>query len=268
MFQFEYNKLNPKYKNHPEKETLSDIKRLSSLPIKIVSSDRLCRVGRIELDKSYYLKTYCRGNGFLRDLFRQSKFDKEINNQNYFASIGIPTPEIVSINRDATFFGIKSAYFVTEDVAPAVSLLEHAESGQLSRLNKNQRRDLLEKLATYTQKLHSDGFAHLDLKWRNILVDIENNNKIYLIDCPAGYKPPKLTHAYLANKDLACLDRDSRSFLSKTDRLFFYKTYSGIEKIDSDTKQSISKVINFFKGGHRKVRRTKKLKRYLRDKFR
>jgi len=45
---------------------------------------------------------------------------------------------------------------------------------------------VLTQVAAITRSLHAHGFAHNDLKWRNLLVDDQPEPTVYLIDCPSG----------------------------------------------------------------------------------
>jgi hypothetical protein len=87
-------------------------------------------------------------------------------------------------------------------------------------------------------------YAHNDLKWRNILVD--NNGKVFLIDCPNGllWIPPFLQYRII--KDLACLDKVAKYHLSRTQRLRFYQHYAQKTKLDNQTSEKYARYLLLF----------------------
>lgn len=53
--------------------------------------------------------------------------------------------------------------------------------------------------------MHDNRFTHNDLKWRNLLID--DDDKLFLIDCPNGDFWRGFWLKYRITKDLACLDK-------------------------------------------------------------
>ena len=102
------------------------------------------------------------------------------------------------------------------------------------------------------QLMHKQKFVHNDLKWRNILVNLGGEVKVYIIDCPAGRQlAGSLLGPYFKRgviKDLACMDKIGRQALTRTRRLKFYMHYAMLDKLDSAHKLRIRKILNFFEG--------------------
>ncbi|MNR27365.1 3-deoxy-D-manno-octulosonic-acid kinase [compost metagenome] len=102
------------------------------------------------------------------------------------------------------------------------------------------------QLAKATQQLHQHGFAHNDLKWRNLLVDQAGN--LFLIDCPTGtfWWGPFLRYRII--KDLACLDKLAKYHLSRSQRLRFYLQYLGRPSLQAGDKRQVRRILSFFEG--------------------
>ena len=102
------------------------------------------------------------------------------------------------------------------------------------------------QIAGLARTLHGHGFAHNDLKWRNLLVDGGPSPRVYLIDCPSGTFYRGAVLQYRIVKDLAWLDKPARRLLSRTQRLRFYLDYAGHARVTDDDRKRISKIVRFF----------------------
>jgi heptose I phosphotransferase len=123
---------------------------------------------------------------------------------------------------------------------------------ELARVSDPRLRDrgwvaeLSRQLAAATRVMHAHRFAHNDLKWRNLLVD--DQRRLYLIDCPAGktWWGPFLRHRIV--KDLACLDKVAKYQLSRTRRLRFYLDYLGKPRLEAADKKQLRHILRYFEG--------------------
>ena len=94
--------------------------------------------------------------------------------------------------------------------------------------------------------MHDHRFTHNDLKWRNLLIDDEP--KLYLIDCPNGDFWRGFWLKYRITKDLACLDKVAKYHLSYTQRLRFYFQYTGRSTLNAADKERVRHIVRFFEG--------------------
>jgi tRNA A-37 threonylcarbamoyl transferase component Bud32 len=94
--------------------------------------------------------------------------------------------------------------------------------------------------------MHAHGFAHNDLKWRNLLVNPAG--ELFFIDCPTGsfWWGPLLDYRVI--KDLACLDKVASQVLSRSQRLRFYLLYSQHVRLDAADRVRIRRILKFFEG--------------------
>ncbi len=92
------------------------------------------------------------------------------------------------------------------------------------------------------------GFAHNDLKWRNLLVTHGERPQVYLIDCPSGgyWWQPFLSYRIV--KDLACLDKVAKYHLTRTQRLRFYLDYAQHARLTAGDKKRVRRIVKFFEG--------------------
>jgi len=106
--------------------------------------------------------------------------------------------------------------------------------------------DVSRQLAKATRTLHDHHFVHNDLKWRNLLVD--EQRRLFLIDCPAGtfWWGPFLRYRIV--KDLACLDKVAKYHLSRTQRLRFYLQYRCRDRLNDSDKRRIVQILRYFEG--------------------
>src|SRR5690554_8206835 len=101
--------------------------------------------------------------------------------------------------------------------------------------------------------MHRHGFAHNDLKWRNVLVEQGPGADIHLIDCPGGtfWWGPFLQRRII--KDLACLDKVAKYQLSRTQRLRFYLYYTGQARLQPEDRRRLRRIVEYFRSEERRV---------------
>ena len=220
--------------------------QLFKLDGQIISSDPISELRLVQADgKTYFVKCYTRAGKYLRQFVGRSRARAEYENLKLFQSLGIPTPKVIAFGEVRQ--GVqRHACLITEEVTGVKSLLDlHREQSPYLK-SRQWLRDISAQLAEFTRKLHDKRFVHVDLKWRNILVQPETK-QLYFIDCPQGHQTLFRFRRGLI-KDLACLDKVARYAVSNTQRLRFYKTYFKLDKLNDKHKYLIRKILAFFKG--------------------
>lgn len=204
----------------------------------------LIRVNRQGVD--YYVKRYRNAGKGLRRYAARPRIKAEWQNLKRFAKWGIATAEVIAqgLERQAGAF-VRGA-MITREIPHSRDLadLAHNKSPLLS--NPVWVKQVSAQVAHAARVMHQHGFTHNDLKWRNLLVD--DQVKVYLIDCPAGtfWWGPMLRYRII--KDLACLDKVAKYHLSNTQRLRFYLQYCQRSRLNAEDKQKIVKILRFFEG--------------------
>lgn len=191
----------------------------------------------------YYVKRYYRSGKMLRRFVGRSRVRAEWENLQFFQCLGLKTPPLVAWGER----GGRGA-LITREIPGAMDLQA------VQRLRPDLLGDsvwlglVLEQVSEAARRLHAQGFAHNDFKWRNILVTGEASPTVYLIDCPTGerWRGPLLEYRKI--KDLACLDKVAKYHLSRTQRLRFYLRYANRDRLSRSDKKVIQRTLKFFQG--------------------
>lgn len=231
----------------PARETFADLDRVFALEGEWIAGDQMSKVLRVEVaGQRYYVKQYWGAGKGLRRWLGRPRVEAEWQNLRLFAEWGIPAAPVVGWGLERRFGCFRRGALITAELVGTEDLAALARN----RDPRLQRRDWLDKvgrqLAEATRRMHRHGFAHNDLKWRNLLVD--QTGDLYLIDCPTGsfWWGPLLR--YREVKDLACLDKVAKYHLSRTRRLRFYLQYAGRERLVPADKRRLRKILAFFEG--------------------
>ena len=214
-----------------------------------VTSSPISRVTRVTLGGAvYYVKTYTAGGKNLRRWIGRSRVQAEWENLLFFQSLGIPIAPVVAYGQSTRWDLSRQGALVTAEVLGTSDLARMHETGHLLLADRRWVASVSRQIAAFTRRLHREGFGHLDLKWRNILVTPTKAPKVFFIDCPGG----RIRRGPLAGrwfvKDLACLDTIAKKRLSRTQRLGFYMDYRRCNRLSPKDKRRIKHVVHFYRG--------------------
>lgn len=241
--------ISKKYRNTALIEVFADLGKTFSVRGEQVTRNPVGRVIKVEIDGHFYfVKLYSWGGRRLRRFLGKSRVRAEWENLLFFSELGISTADLVAYGEELKWGLFRRGALITEELKNTTDMAELVQTQSPLLRDKNWLMQVCLQVADFTKRLHENGFAHYDLKWRNILVNNEKKPKVFFIDCPMG---KKRFGAFLQRgiiKDLACLDKVAKYQMSKTDRLRFYKAYCGHNKLTRDDKQLIRKVLVFFSG--------------------
>jgi tRNA A-37 threonylcarbamoyl transferase component Bud32 len=199
----------------------------------LITRDKISDVIRIEHSGSrYYIKRYTAGGSGLRRFFGRPRVQGEWENLQHFADWGIPTAPLIAYGLERNGLSFTRGAIVTQEIKNTRDLADMADHGLL---NANIVKNMSSQLARFTQKLHQQGFAHNDLKWRNILVD--DKQQIYLIDCPLGGFWRGAFFRYRQIKDLKTLDNRANKHLRRSQRMRFFLDYCGTNRLNAEHKK-------------------------------
>ena len=212
-----------------------------------ITRDSISDVIRVKLaGVHYYVKRYRKAGGLLSSCLLRPRIQAEWVNLQRFASWGIPTVDVVAYGLERRFGAFVRGALVTRGLESSVDLAALV-ARQDPRLTDSAWIDAISRqLAEATRTLHEQGFAHNDLKWRNLLVNEQDT--VFFIDCPTGgfWWGPFLRHRII--KDLACLDKVAKYALRRTQRLRFYLQYTGHRRLTADDKVRVHAVLRYFEG--------------------
>jgi hypothetical protein len=142
---------------------------------------------------------------------------------------------------------LAACFLITEAVPQSLNLTTFAQRvrrGEIA-LDLRQRREAIRRLATQIAYMHERGFAHGQLFWRNILIRTIP---------PAGFdfffldsEPPKrLERLGRGGRwwlwELAKLTTSAMPFTTRSERIYFLKSYFGQQQQIADMRIQISEI--------------------------
>lgn len=183
---------------------------------------------------------------------RASKARCEFENYEVFNRLGIPCAARIACGEERDAIGrLRRAFIITRAIPDALNAVEFFKERLPSRSTPAQRAiraGLLRQLAQMTATIHSAGFFHHDLVWRNILVAPQSSGEpaLWWIDCPRGqfdrWSPWRERRRL---KDLASLDKSASKHCSRGERLAFIKHYLGKPRLDAEARKLIRRTLNY-----------------------
>ena len=234
----------------------ASLDQVFSLTGERITKDPLSEVIRVEeAGVRYYVKRYA-GNGKnarrrwygLRQWLAPVRVKKEWQNLLAFRSWGIPTARLAAYGIERHWGGFRRGALVTEEIRDTTDLARVALQNDDRLHDRCWVGEVAAQVARITRRMHDAGFAHNDLKWRNLLVTHGERPQVYLIDCPSGsyWRQPFLSYRIV--KDLACLDKVAKYHLTRTQRLRFYLDYAQHARLTAGDKKRVRRIVKFFEG--------------------
>lgn len=182
-----------------------------------LTRDPLSEVIRVERGGvNYYVKRYTGAGKGLRRYLGRPRVKSEWQNLKRFAKWGIPTAEVVAWGLERSGAAYARGALITRGLPNTRDLSELADNNDPLLKDRAWVDGVSRQLARCTRIMHDHRFTHNDLKWRNLLID--DQAKLYLIDCPNG------------------------------DILRFYFQYTGRNTLNAADKERVRHIVRFFEG--------------------
>lgn len=238
-------KLNPDYQNLHN--SLGSLEAVFALKGERITKDRVSEVVRVEIEGTrYYVKRYWDAGKGIRKFLGKPRIKREWQNMQRFKKWGIATAEVVAsgLERSKGLF-IRGA-MVTKEIPNTIDLSQMVEQQDARLHDYKWVNNISLQLAKATRRMHDHNFAHNDLKWRNLLVDDQQN--LFFIDCPTGAFWYGYMFSFRRIKDLACLDKVAKYQLTRTQRLRFYLQYRERDRLKDKDKQRIRRIVRLYEG--------------------
>lgn len=229
------------------REAFGSLTSVFALEGERLTTDPLSEVIRVELyGVRYYVKRYWGAGKGLRRFVGRPRVKAEWQNLMLFRRWGIPTAPIVAYGMERRGGAFLRGALITRELEQTEDLALLAASHDPRLRDRRWVHEISLQLARSTREMHDRGFAHNDLKWRNLLVD--SQRRLYLIDCPTGafWRGPFLQRRIV--KDLACLDKVAKYQLTRTQRLKFYLQYCQRSRLAPQDKPRIRQILSYFQG--------------------
>ena len=228
-------------------EDFGSLEKVFALEGERLTQDPLSEVIRVKRDGvHYYVKRYTGAGKGLRRYLGKPRVRSEWQNLKRFAKWGIPTAEVVAWGLERKGMSYARGALITRELPNTEDLSALAERNDPLLADRAWVDGVSRQLARYTRIMHDQRFTHNDLKWRNLLID--DQARLFLIDCPNGDFWRGFWLKYRITKDLACLDKVAKYHLSATQRLRFYLQYCQRARLNADDKRRVRHVVRFFEG--------------------
>ena len=134
---------------HPgEYATFDSISTLQQSTMTAITLDARSGVSKLDLQASYYVKTFKEPGSRLKFCLNASRYQRELLNLQYFRTIGLNTPRLIAYGHQAQLGIMQQAVLVTAAVDDAVDLEQLVKSGDLYRDGIPAARKILARLAT------------------------------------------------------------------------------------------------------------------------
>ena len=271
----------PPWRGTSVEDTFSDLDRVFNIKGKLITQDKLSEVVLFEMPLAkgkystpsqyikngkaepvsphikegtrFYIKRYWEAGKGLRRFIGKSRIRSEWENMLFFHRLNIPAANVVGYGEERSHYLFKRGALITEELKNTTDLAKLAQQQAPELKKASWLLPVLRQIAAIARKLHDHRFIHTDFKWRNILVTTTENPQVALIDCPAGHQWPKgcLFDKVVQRgiiKDLACLDKVAKYQLSRSNRLYFFKQYTGEAQLSPKHKHQIRQILQFFEG--------------------
>jgi len=201
-------------------------------------------------DKTLYLKRYNHPDALtqIKNWFwhnsRKSMMSFDLSPTEDLSRAAIKTPKTVAYGEQWGIFFEKRSFIITEELPNAEPLdkkLPDCFRDRSKTRNLRQQRNFIERLGRFAKRFHETGYRHRDFYLAHIFYS--DDGTFYLIDLQRAFKPHILAERFRV-KDIAQLFYSAPgSAFSKTDRLRFYKSYTGKKFLNGRDKKFIRKVI-------------------------
>ncbi len=161
------------------------------------------------------------------------------------AALGIATPEIIAYGCEWGALFERRSFIISREIPQSEALerrLPACFSAEPAGRILTERREFIAHLADFVARFHRTGYRHRDLYLSHIFCS--DDGALALIDLARAFKPA-LTGERYRLKDIAQLHYSCPgTVFSRTDRLRFYLTYTGIKRLRATDKRFIRNVLS------------------------
>lgn len=196
--------------------------------------------------QSFYMKRFVPGKRRVRKYFVRSRVRAEWEHLLWFQKNGIETPKILAYGEEYKAGKFCRGVLVTAALNGAKDLESLAKNNSDIIFDREKFKVISKKIAFYTKVMHEKNFTHNDLDWRNILVT--DALDVYFFDCPGGRRWMWPFLEYRIVKDLSHLDKIACDCLPLRWRLWFYRQYTGRNKLTKADRVRLQKIARYYDG--------------------
>ena len=133
-----------------------------------------------------------------------------------------------------------------EDISTCVPCNEYANeqfNDPYDKIASERKKNFVSRMALSFRQLHDSKVYHGDLKANNIMImELQDNWDFFYLDLDRVHFDKKITLKKMV-KNLSQLNASIPNCITYTDRLRFYRTYTGIENLNIENKQILRAII-------------------------
>ncbi len=203
------------------------------------------KVSRVTEQDVIYFKRYRYTKNIWAFFLRRSKAANELINYQRFKKLQIPTLDVIALYEQRVLGRLNTACIVSQGL-PNTLQLDDFYTDVLLKMPKKMRQETFNsvknQLFSQLKKAHNAGIFHLDLKWRNIL--IQQNGERYTpiwIDCPRGTQRRYFNYR-LKVADLSGVSRKALVFFSPPQLYRMLCEYLGKDANKAEARQLFADI--------------------------
>ena len=156
------------------------------------------------------------------------------------------TPEPIALFEGKRLGILKKSFLIMEDISycqPCDKYIANKFGNLNDDIDSFKKRNFISHFAMSFRQLHNSGIYHGDLKGSNIMIrEFSDTWDFFYIDLDRVYFNKKITLKKKI-KNLAQLNASTTRCFTFTDRLRFYRMYTGIKKLKNEDKYIIQSII-------------------------
>jgi len=161
-------------------------------------------------------------------------------------TINIKTPKPIALLEEKKYLIIKKSFIIMEDIStclPCNKYVNEQFNAPYDKIASERKKKLVSRMALSFRQLHDSKVYHGDLKANNIMImELQDNWDFFYLDLDRVHFDKKITLKKMV-KNLSQLNASIPNCITYTDRLRFYRTYTGMENLNIENKQILRAII-------------------------
>lgn len=200
--------------------------------------------------KSVYIKEYRYPSALKRCLY---SFCCSPARRTWLAAHGLIalhflTPKPIALFEEKRFARTKKSFVIMEDISHCLTCNKYVSenfSNPYDKIAARKKKRFISSLAMSFRRLHDSGVYHGDLKANNIMVrESQGILDFFYLDLDRVSFHEKITKKRLI-KNLSQLNASLPGCITYTDRLRFYRTYTGMKNLTGENKRILKAIVEF-----------------------
>ncbi|MDO8140585.1 MAG: lipopolysaccharide kinase InaA family protein [Candidatus Brocadiales bacterium] len=161
-------------------------------------------------------------------------------------ALNLRTPKPFALLEEKKLARIEKSFIIMEDISACLPCNKYVSERFSNPSNPGifgGKKLFISCLAQSFKQLHNSGVYHADLKANNIMImELPDTWDFFYLDLDRVCFNKKITLKKKI-KNLSQLNASLPNCITYTDRLRFYRTYSGMERLDSENKRTLQAII-------------------------